>query len=147
MIRFSGAKNRWQIVGQLLAFLAWIGVTAVALALRPSSSGHGTHTQLGMPPCGSVVLFGRPCPGCGLTTSVSSTLHGNLAFAFKSNVFGPIFYGMFTVLALVGFVAWLKKKRMDIGTKAMNAALLVLLAAYIAYGAVRFLLVSNYKPY
>jgi len=115
--------------------------------LRPSESGHGTHTQLGMPPCGSVVLFHRPCPGCGLTTSVASTLHGNLSFAFKANVFGPVFYALFTALTFLGLAAWVLKKKMDIGTRPMTVLLVSLLAAYLVFGIVRFILVSDYLPY
>lgn len=147
MIRFSGAKSRTAILPQLFVFLAWVVLTTVAAILRPSPSGHGTHTQLGMPPCGSVVLFHRPCPGCGLTTSVASTLHGNLVFAFKSNMFGPILYGIFTLLAFTALAAWILKKKMDIGTRGMNIALGMLLAAYLVFGAVRFILVSDYLPY
>lgn len=147
MIRFSAVESRRQIIYQLLLFPAWVALTAVAVMLRPSESGHGTHTQLGMPPCGSVVLFHRPCPGCGLTTSVASTLHGNLSFALEANVFGPVFYALFTVLTFLGLAAWVMKKKMDIGTRPMTVLLVSLLAAYLVFGIVRFTLVSDYLPY
>lgn len=147
MIRFCKASSRLQILGQLFVFLAWTAVTAAALWLRPSPTGHGTHTQLGLPPCGSVVLFHRPCPGCGLTTAVCSTVRGDLPFALKANVFGPVFYALFTVLSFIALGAWVLKKRMDVGTRPMTALLLALLAAYVVFGAVRFALVSDYTPY
>ncbi len=147
MIIFTEAESRTKILGQLAVFVCWLALTATALMLEPSKSGHGTHTQLGLPPCGSVVLFHRPCPGCGLTTSITSTLHGQLLYAFKANIFGPIFYGVFTGLALVAIVSWFHKKKMDITTKAMNVFLLALLAVYVIFGITRFALVTNYLPY
>lgn len=147
MIIFTEAESRTKILGQLAVFVCWLALTATALMLDPSKSGHGTHTQLGLPPCGSVVLFHRPCPGCGLTTSITSTLHGQLLYAMKANVFGPILYGIFTAFAMIAIVSWVRKKKMDITTRAMNISLLVLLGVYLAFGIARFILVTNYLPY
>lgn len=146
MIIFTDVASRTKILGQFFVFVGWLAMTVVAILLVPSKSGHGTHTQLGLPPCGSVVLFHRPCPGCGLTTSITSTLHGQLLFAIKANIFGPILYAIFTVLAIIAIVSWIRKKKMDITTKAMNIFLLVLLAVYVIFGIIRFILVSNYLP-
>jgi len=147
VIIFTQAESRTKILGQFFVFVGWLAMTAVALALHPSKSLHGTHTQLGLPPCGSVVLFHRPCPGCGLTTSITATLHGQVLAALKANIFGPILYGVFTALALLAIISWVQKKKMDITTRAMNIFLLTLLATYVAFGIVRFILVSNYLPY
>jgi len=56
-----------------------IALVALALALlallvygeNPDADarGHGTHQQLGLPPCTFYVIFQRPCPACGMTTS------------------------------------------------------------------------------
>ncbi|MEM6961000.1 MAG: DUF2752 domain-containing protein [Myxococcota bacterium] len=90
--------------GYLIASLV---VLALAYALKPSSSGHGTHTQLGLPPCGVLVVTGIPCPGCGLTTSFAHMVRGQLLGAVRANPFGLMLFltmiaGMgVSVLALV----------------------------------------------
>ena len=40
-----------------------------AVRLQPAREGLGTHQQLGLPPCTFRVLFDRPCPSCGMSTS------------------------------------------------------------------------------
>lgn len=71
--------------------LAGVGCLAVLLAgawLKPSPAGHGSHTQLGMPPCAWAVMLGAPCPTCGMTTSVSHAVHGNFVQSFLVQPFG-----------------------------------------------------------
>lgn len=52
-----------------LAWLAFAAVVAVAASLDPAPVGVGTHTQLRLPPCGVWLVFGKPCPSCGMTTA------------------------------------------------------------------------------
>jgi len=75
---------------------------AVACLLEPSSQHRGTHQQLGLPPCTFVVLFGRPCPACGMTTAWAHLVRGEWIEAFRANVGG-------TLLAVLNLVAvpWL----------------------------------------
>ncbi len=68
--------------------LGSITVLALALSLRPSSEGHGTHTSLGLPPCTWAVAFDRPCPTCGMTTSFSHAAKGNLMTAMRTQPMG-----------------------------------------------------------
>ncbi len=42
-------------------------VLGVARWLEPDAKGYGTHQQLGLPPCSSILLFGSKCPACGMT--------------------------------------------------------------------------------
>lgn len=147
MIKFTSVASRQELFGQVLWFLGWLSMTAVGLYLHPSSNGHGTHTQLGLPPCGSVFLFHRPCPGCGLTTSVTATLHGQLGLAFKANPFGAPFYLLYTASAIAAAVGWLKKQKMDASSRATNITLLSLLAVYVIYGVIRFVQVTDYMPF
>ncbi len=62
----------------------------VATVLEPDRRGHGTHQQLGMPACGFVVLFGQPCPGCGMTTSWALLVRGRGFEAIQTNVGGVL---------------------------------------------------------
>lgn len=51
---------------------------------------HGTHLQLGLPPCHLQTLFGLPCPSCGMTTSVSLCMHGDFDAALRVNWAGVV---------------------------------------------------------
>lgn len=82
-------------------------VVITAAMLTPNPAGHGTHTQLGLPPCGFLVFTGYPCPGCGLTTSFAYMVRVNLLGAWLANPFGIVlFLCTFAMipLAAVGFV-------------------------------------------
>lgn len=71
--------------------LAFAGLTALILVgvlTTPAEAGHGTHEQLGLPPCSWMVDWGLPCPGCGVTTSVSLFAHGRPVDAFVNQPFG-----------------------------------------------------------
>lgn len=77
---------------RLAGSFALLGVAAFAVAawLDPyDASGrplaHGTHRQLGLPPCMLHVVTGFPCPACGMTTSISLLVHGDPAAAWRVN--------------------------------------------------------------
>jgi len=67
------------ILATLLITAAW---------LSPSRVGMGTHQQLGLPPCTFVVLYGTRCPSCGMTTSWSHLMKGNLWGSVRANSAG-----------------------------------------------------------
>ncbi len=75
---------------------------AVAARLTPSARGMGTHQQLGLPPCSLVMWAGMRCPSCGMTTSWSHLMRGNVPAAVRANSGG-------TLLALAAITAgpWL----------------------------------------
>ncbi|BBO22910.1 MAG: DUF2752 domain-containing protein [Armatimonadetes bacterium] len=138
MIRFVPESSRKNLTFQMGWFTMWLGVTIVALFLSPDPRGHGTHTQLGLPPCATAAVTGRPCPGCGLTTSFASTVRGNLAGAWRSNPFGVPLYLLFTASALASVYGFWKKLRMDCSSRSFNFALGALLVVYVGFGLVRF---------
>jgi len=55
---------------------------------RPLS--HGTHRQLGLPPCLMKQVTGIACPSCGMTTSFSLLMHGDASAAWQANWAGVI---------------------------------------------------------
>lgn len=106
-----GALEEKASLGDRLAWAVLFAIpTAVVITaalLTPDPHGHGTHTQLGLPPCGFLVFTGFPCPGCGLTTSFSHMVRFQLPSAFLANPFGVVlFLATFATipLAAVGFV-------------------------------------------
>jgi hypothetical protein len=78
--------------------LGLLGLLSLAAILTPSPQGHGTHRQLGLPPCTFLALFGRPCPTCGMTTSWAFLVRGQWIFAFRTKVGGSLL-GLLAVVA------------------------------------------------
>lgn len=62
----------------------------VGAHLTPSPEGHGTHEQMGMPPCGFVIATGHPCPTCGMTTAVTLAAHRRPLQAILTQPFGAL---------------------------------------------------------
>lgn len=79
--------------------LGGAAVLLVAAMLEPDARGYGTHAQLGLPPCGFLLLTGAPCPGCGLTTAFAHAIRGDWMLAANANPFGLLLFGL--VLASV----------------------------------------------
>jgi hypothetical protein len=84
-----------------------ITVLVTATRLTPSAAHGGTHTQLGLEPCGFYEFTGYPCPGCGLTTAFAHLVRGQVALAWGANPFGVMFFVFtlgFMVFATTGLV-------------------------------------------
>lgn len=82
-------------------------VMITAAMLTPNPVGHGTHTQLGLPPCGFLVFTGYPCPGCGLTTAFAYMIRLDVHGAWNANPFGIALFlatAAFVPFAALGFV-------------------------------------------
>jgi hypothetical protein len=76
----------WTILGGCALILG------VAAAIAPDPSGYGTHTALGLPPCGFLLLTGFPCPGCGLTTAFAYGIRGQWSLAASANPLGLVLF-------------------------------------------------------
>lgn len=92
------ATGRERLVAGL-ASLACAGVLGIGAWLEPATPGHGTHTQLGLPPCGWATVLGFPCPTCGMTTSFAHAADGNLAASFSAQPAGCLM----AVATAIGF--------------------------------------------
>jgi hypothetical protein len=93
--------------------LAWAGVAVCCLAvllvarwLQPDKRGFGTHEQIGMPPCGMVLVTGLPCPTCGMTTAFSLVMHGHPWLAARVQPAGAVLcLGTILLLGLAVYVS------------------------------------------
>jgi hypothetical protein len=92
--RFSRHDRFWLAAGGV----GLLGLLAIAAVLKPSPSGYGTHEQLGLPPCTFSVLFGRPCPTCGMTTAWAYMMRGQWYEACRANAGGTLF-GLLAMVA------------------------------------------------
>jgi hypothetical protein len=96
----------------LLLSVAAIGLMVTASWLEPSPTGVGTHRQLGLPPCTWLLVTGQPCPSCGMTTSWSLWMQGQIVAAWRANAAGCVLAATATVvgpwLLVSGIIgAWL----------------------------------------
>jgi hypothetical protein len=83
---------RGTLVGTALALMA---VFAVAIWLNPynddgSPRRMATHQNMGLPPCTFYASTGLPCPSCGMTTSFSLLMHGDVANSLRANAVGTL---------------------------------------------------------
>ena len=145
MALYEAVESKRKIAGQLIYFVTWAMVTFIGACLHASPTGHGTHEQLGLPPCPSVLFFSRPCPGCGLTTSWTALIHGNLSFAFHAHPLGPVLYAFFTVTAFMALRGWIRSQRLNLETPSFNRAMMVAALAFFAFGLVRMATTPNYR--
>lgn len=97
--------RRWVRLCLILLAAPWVAVFIVALCLDPYQDGRvwlqETHRQLGMRQCTFLEVFGLPCPSCGMTSSFTLLMHGDLWNSVQANFVG-------TMLAMFGlvFIPW-----------------------------------------
>lgn len=147
MALYEPARSRRKIAGQLLYFLAWLTITAFGAFLHASPTGHGTHEELGLPPCPSALFFSRPCPGCGLTTSWTAFIHGDFASSFHAHPLGPFLYLYFTVTAFLALRGWLKGHRLVMDTPQFNRVAMIAAVVFVGFGIVRMIVTPNYRTF
>ena len=103
----GAAPGRSHEHGVLLALLlvANLGLLAMGLFLEPDERGFGTHEKLGLQPCFPLKMWDIPCPGCGVTTSVTHAAHGDLVTSFLTQPLGLLL--ALTTVALLVYGLWL----------------------------------------
>lgn len=142
-LALSGAARASAIERAVWLVLLGLPLFAIVTAtqLTPDPAGHGTHTQLGLPPCGFLLVTGVPCPGCGLTTCFAHMVRFEWVEAVRANPFGvPLFLVSFIGLfvAAAGFVrGWsiidtLERFQFDKVAIALSASSVVVFLAKLA---------------
>ena len=94
----DGADLKLRVIG-LVSLLLML----LARLLSPSSTGVGTHQQLGLPTCPFLLMTGFPCPLCGITTSLSLAVRGEWHSALETQPFGLLVFLGGTILVMMGF--------------------------------------------
>lgn len=138
--------DRKALWGHLLLVLAVSVLVVVGLWLDPNPSGHGTHRQMGFPPCTIYYLTGRLCPSCGMTTSVSATLHGQPGLAWRANPFGIAFILLAIAAALNSLFILTLGKSLAIPPKISAWGLGALVALWLVYAILRLAFVAPDPP-
>jgi hypothetical protein len=96
---FGRSWEHWILLGAAFAGVAIMLV--LGLFVDPDPRGFGTHESLGLPPCKTMLWWNVPCPGCGVTTSVSLAAHGRFWASMRNQPFGFL-----VALALPAFAVW-----------------------------------------
>ncbi len=138
MVRFEPNWPRRLLMGQLVWFLCWLTATALCALLVPNPAGHGTHQDLGLPPCACAFFYHRLCPGCGLTTAFAATVHGDIGAAVHAHPFGPFLYLAWTASALACAYGYWRHMRFNTDSRGMSVALALLIVAFLGFGMYRF---------
>ena len=77
-------------LGALFVALACLAPLVIAALLHPSPEGYGSHTAIGLAPCQFMKHTGMPCPSCGMTTSWTWFVRGNLAASLYIQPMGTV---------------------------------------------------------
>jgi Protein of unknown function (DUF2752) len=107
--------------------LAMVATLALAFSLKPDPSGMGTHQQIpGFGPCTTQVLFGFPCPACGMTTSWSLFTHGQIIAALMTSAGGTILAAVCAIASIWFLVTAYRSRWFIIEPKPLPVAIAAL---------------------
>jgi hypothetical protein len=136
--------NRWvrsSLVGVALGLAATFGVARWLNPYdedgRPRSME--THRQLGLPPCTFYTLTHLPCPSCGMTTSFSLLMHGDVANSLHANAVGTLLALFWLALIPWCLASAARKRTVLIGS--VERAVAVCVMGFLGLMMVRWLLV------
>jgi hypothetical protein len=113
-----------------------VGILVLAAVLAPDPSGVGTHTQLGLPPCSAMIVWGIPCPTCGMTTAFALAVHGRLISALHAQPAGCLAAVATAALAAVSAVTVVTGRKWVLNAYRVppgRVALLVMAAVVVAW--------------
>ncbi len=100
--RSARRYEHWTLLG--LALLGLAAVVVLGAFVDPDPRGYGTHERLGMDPCRMLQWTGVPCPGCGVTTSVSLAAQGEFAASLRNQPFGFLLAFLVPLAAVLALV-------------------------------------------
>lgn len=98
----AAGRFNWQArLPAAIVFVSAMSLLGFAASLTPSPHGYGTHTQVGMEPCGFVKTAGMPCATCGMTTAFAHAADGDLLAAAATQPAGAALAVLTAMAALV----------------------------------------------
>ena len=121
-----------RLFGRTSTLVAWLAL-AIALIHPP----HG----LGVRICWTAGIADVPCPGCGLTRSLSCVVRGMFAEAWGYHPFGVVFAALFVGIAVIGLLPPSDRRRvaaaMDRFSGWTTFGYAAFVASFLAYGVIR----------
>lgn len=98
---------------------------------------------LGVDLCWVHRALGVPCPGCGLTRSVTSLTHGRFLAAVSYHPFGPVLYVLFVAAAIYAILPRRVRERIAVHAAASEpewrAGYRLFLVTFLGFGVLRAL--------
>jgi Protein of unknown function (DUF2752) len=138
------------LVGVLVGL---VGVFAIAIRLDPyrddgSPRVMATHQQLGLPPCTFLEVTGVPCPACGMTTSFSLLIRGDVANSLRANWVGTLLAGFCLAVIPWGVYAVVRGRSLFVRSleKALIGVVITVLGLAMLRWAVVVALIRFYGP-
>jgi hypothetical protein len=138
------ALSRW-VRGALVAVaLGLLAVFGIARWLNPYDENGDplrmqTHRQLGLPPCTFYELTHLPCPSCGMTTSFSLLVHGDVINSLRANAVGTLLALLWMSLIPWCLASAVKKRPVLVGS--VERAVAALVMGFLGLMLVRWLVV------
>jgi hypothetical protein len=121
--------------GKTTVFIAWISLIGAAF-IPPKGIGVSLCWMRGQ--------FGIPCPGCGLTRSLSCAMRGMFYESWLFHPFGFFILALFLFVALVSISPEAQRARlaeaMDHRAPFVRALFFIFVSAFCSYGFLRALL-------
>lgn len=145
----EGKPRQFFRMSAFSGFFHWttpvIGIVGITVGLLMPPDGVGETV------CTTYKMFGYPCPGCGLTRSVASILHGHFASAWG---YHPMGYGVALVFVLMVLTALVPKSVSNhwrtnppVSDKVVGVVGGAAIISLLIYGLVRmFYLMAKFPP-
>jgi hypothetical protein len=127
-----------------------VGVFAIAIKLDPylddgSARVLATHQQLGLPPCTFLEATGIPCPACGMTTSFSLLIRGDVANSLRANWAGTLLAGF--CLAVIPWAVYSVVRGRSLFVRSLEKALIGVVIAVLGLAMLRWAVVVAMMRY
>lgn len=133
MQRIGSIQSRW--FNPISICVAWIAL--IIVFIHPP---HGTGVQI----CYMQTLAGTSCPGCGMTRSMSSAVHGMFAESWSYHPFGVPILLLFIATAGLSILPRTAKQsvcaRVFHNRKLTNITYIVFVTSFVTFGVVRSVL-------
>ncbi|MCH8824850.1 MAG: DUF2752 domain-containing protein [Planctomycetes bacterium] len=137
MPAIRSCQSRW--FGPVSIFVAWLAL--IVTFIHPP---HGTGVQI----CYMQAMAGMPCPGCGITRSMSSAVHGMFAESWSYHPFGVPILLLFIATAGLSILPRTLRQRVAAkvfhNSKATNIVYIVFVTAFVTFGVARSVLYLIY---
>lgn len=88
--------------------------------------------------CPIALLFGLPCPGCGLTRALGHATHGHFRESFEFHPIWPLIAGYFTFVWIVKIIETRREEPLKLPVYKIGGTALIVLMSFWALRLVWF---------
>lgn len=130
----------------LIAAAGAAGLLGLSAWLNPAGEGHGTHTQIGLPPCSWAAKLDAPCATCGMTTAFSHAANGDLLTSAMTQPMGMLLAVTSAVTLWAGLYQAVAGVRLDrlVARLVRRRAVILVAALFLGSWAFKYLTWSGF---